>query len=64
MESKNRFVAVKRTALDGKVWWVVFDNKHNKVSTLTCFGRYRRKKACEWHIGRVLSDKSMESFIK
>ena len=42
-----RFSAVKRTALDGRSWWVVFDNKENKFSTYTCFEKYRRKLDCE-----------------
>lgn len=43
----SKFSAVKRTALDGRSWWVVFDNKENKFSTYTCFGKYRRKTDCE-----------------
>lgn len=43
----DRFRAVKRTALDGKTWWVVWDNKLREYSFWTCFGRYRRKKDCD-----------------
>lgn len=46
----QRFRAVKRTAIDGVTWWVVWDNVRHKYSSLTCFGRYRRKKDCEWAI--------------
>ena len=42
--------ARKRTAIDGKVWWCVFDTKTTKWSTLTCFGRYRLKKDCQFAI--------------
>jgi len=27
--------AVKRTSLDGKTWWVIWDNIHNCYSTRT-----------------------------
>ena len=37
----------KRTALDGKVWWCVFNTETMKWSTLTCFGEYKRKKDCQ-----------------
>lgn len=37
----------KRIALDGKVWWCVFDADTMKWSSLTCFGRYRTKKDCQ-----------------
>ena len=42
-----RFSTRKRTALDGRSWWCVFDNKENKFSTYTCFGKYKTKTACE-----------------
>ena len=38
--------ARKRTALDGKTWWCVFDTETMKWSTLTCFGKYKSKIAC------------------
>lgn len=44
------FEARKRTALDGRVWWCVFDTVMNKWSTLTCFGRYRTKFDCGFAI--------------
>lgn len=37
----------KRTAIDGKTWWVVYDSDLRKYSTLTCFGKYRTKKDCQ-----------------
>lgn len=39
--------AVKRTALDGKTWWVIWDNIHNCYSTRIDHGKYRTKKAAE-----------------
>lgn len=46
--------AVKRTALDGKIWWVIWDNVHNCYSTRTDHGKYRTKKAAEWRINKTL----------
>ena len=47
------FKPAKRTALDGKVWWVVWDTDQSKSSTLLCFGKYKTKKDClfaiYWH---------------
>ena len=42
-----RFAAIKRTALDGRIWWVVWDSKYKKYSTLCYFGKYQTKKACQ-----------------
>lgn len=46
--------AVKRTALDGKTWWVIWDNIRNCYSTRTDHGKYRTKKAAEWRINKTL----------
>ena len=43
----SRFEPRQRTALDGKVWWVVYDRYREEFSSLTCFGRYKTKKACQ-----------------
>lgn len=40
----------KRTALDGKVWWCVYDTVKQEWNTLTCFGRYKTKKSCQQDI--------------
>ena len=37
----------KRTAIDGEIWWVVYDTDLQKYSTLVCFGKYRTKSACQ-----------------
>lgn len=37
----------KRTAIDGKMWWCVYDRELSKYSTLLCFGKYRTKKQCD-----------------
>ena len=40
----------KRTALDGKTWWCVFDTENQTWSTLTIFGKYSTRKACQLDI--------------
>lgn len=40
----------KRTALDGKVWWCVFDTNKGSWSTLTCFGKYETRRECQMRI--------------
>ena len=37
----------KRTALDGKVWWCVFNTDTMKWSTIVLFGRYKTKRDCQ-----------------
>jgi len=43
---KKRFIPMKRTALDGKTWWVVFDRFDNHYSNMVCFGKYKTKIDC------------------
>lgn len=59
--SKSNKISVKastnlepreRTAVDGKTWWVVFDKDTQKYSTLTCFGKYKSKKDCQYAIDK------------
>lgn len=40
----------KRTALDGRVWWCVFDTEKAKYSTSIFFGKYKQKKDCQLSI--------------
>ena len=44
------FIASKRTALDGKVWWCVWDTAENKWSTIILFGKYKLKRDCQYAI--------------
>lgn len=44
----------KRTAIDGKTWWCVFDTDSMKWSTLVVFGRYKLKRDCKYAIDRYL----------
>lgn len=46
--------ARKRTALDGKTWWCVFDTDNMKWSTLIVFGKYKLKRDCQYAIDRYL----------
>lgn len=48
--SEKRFIPVKRTALDRRVWWVVFDTKTKKYSDLLYYGKYMTRKACQFAI--------------
>jgi len=42
----KRFIPLKRFALDGKMWWCVWDNMRHDWSTYTCHcGMYKTKKA-------------------
>lgn len=43
---KSYFAPAKRTAIDGRSWWVVMDKETNKYSPLLCFGKYRTRKEC------------------
>lgn len=47
IKQMERFEARKRTALDGRVWWCVYDNERHAWSTFLCHGRYKTRKACE-----------------
>ena len=46
----ERFIPTKRTAIDGKAWWVVYDRKNGKYSDLICHGKYFTKKSCQFDI--------------
>ena len=40
----DRFEPRKRTALDGREWWCVFDTARQCWSTYLYHGKYKRKK--------------------
>ena len=42
--------ARKRTAIDGKVWWCVFDTNKMAWSTLIVFDKYKLKRECQFAI--------------
>lgn len=43
----KRYEARKRTAIDGRVWWCVYDILENKYPSMLCFAKYRTKKECQ-----------------
>lgn len=47
--SQLRYSAEKRTALDGKVWWCIFDHKERKY---IAGSKYRMMAECRMMIGR------------
>ena len=62
MLDKGQFEPRKRTALDGKEWWCVFNLSTMKWSTITLFTKYKTKNACQEAIDRwnKTVDKLME----
>lgn len=42
-----RFIPEKRTAIDGKTWWCVYDTQRHCWSTYLCHGKYKTRKACQ-----------------
>lgn len=51
----KRFEPKKRTALDGHVWWCVFDNERHAWSTFLFHGRYKTRKAAQYAIDKNLA---------
>lgn len=47
----DRFEAARRTAIDGKTWWCVYDRLKNCWSTFLCHGKYRTRKEAREMIG-------------
>lgn len=50
----TRFEPRKRIALDGKIWWCVYDTKAQQYSSRLCFGKYKRKMDCAFAIKYAL----------
>ena len=48
----KRFEARQRVALDGKIWWCIYDIINHKWSTLINHGKYKTKKEAEYVINR------------
>ena len=51
VSGQSRFVAQKRTALDGRKWWCVFDNKRRAYIPGT---RCKLRRELEWCIQKGL----------
>ena len=49
-EEKKMLEARKRTAVDGRTWWCVFDTSTMKWSTSLRFGKYKTKRECQFAI--------------
>lgn len=47
-----RFYPVKRMAIDGKIWWVVWDKETHDYSKYICHERYKRKKDAQYIIDK------------
>lgn len=60
----ERFIPKKRTALDGKVWWCVWDNETNDWSNYLCHGKYKTKKDCIWCINKYNLEWSRFSLLR
>ncbi len=43
----KRYETRKRTAIDGRIYWCVYDTLKNKYSSMLCFTKYRTKKECQ-----------------
>lgn len=52
----GRFIPSKRTAVDGKVWWVVYDAKQQDYSHIVYFGKYKTRTGCQFAIDRLWRD--------
>lgn len=53
MTNINKYEPRKRTAIDGKVWWVAFDTETQKYSTMLYHGKHKTKKECVDNIKRM-----------
>ena len=45
--SYNRFIPVKRAAVDNTVWWVVWDKLRKGYSSYIFHGKYKTRKECQ-----------------
>ena len=43
----KRYEPRKKTAIDGRSWWCVYDTLKNEYSNLLYFAKYRTKKDCQ-----------------
>lgn len=47
LHTQHYYVPTKRTALDGKVWWVVLNDVTKKYTSIVALsGKYKTRKAC------------------
>ncbi len=60
--NNSRFIPQKRIAIDGKVWWCVFDMLKLNWSTYMCHGKHFTKKACQLQID--LANQTYSKYLK
>lgn len=49
-----RYEARKRIALDGKIYWCIYDTENNKWSTHIYHGKYSTKKQALYAISKTV----------
>lgn len=54
----------RRTAVDGKKYWVAFDKNTQKYATITAIGKYDTKKECQQAIDKFTGNTSSEESLK
>ena len=60
-DMKKRYEPRKRTAIDGRVWWCIFDNARGEWSTLVFFGRYKTRKDAQFYIDYNIKKYGLEA---
>ena len=54
--NNTRFCPKKRTAIDGCVWWCIFDNQRNEWSKyIFHFGKFKTRKAAQLVVDQTVS---------
>ena len=61
-ELRKRFIPKKRRALDGRVWWCVWDSKRGCWSTFTTHGRSETKSLCQSRIDSSMKPEYQEFY--
>ena len=51
----ERFTPMKRRAVDGRLWWCIYDNERHAWSAFLCHGRYKTRKAAQYAIDKNLA---------
>ena len=47
-----RFTPKKRTAVDGRMWWCIYDNERGDWSSYVCHVKYKTRKVAQYAIDR------------
>ena len=60
---RPRYIPVQKTALDGKIWWVVLDTTTKQRPIYWCLKcKFKTKKACQSHIDYHHSKGDIKNF--